>query len=364
MPAGTINLPGIFRCTPAEFQDMLSLRVSRMASGQRVQPDARQVQASLASRLGIDLRKLEEQFTGTANELAELKSRHPWFVGNWNHLCRLESGQGLDFNDLDLKGAFLYKVNLTKANLSGCDLRHAFLGHADLKNSNLQNANLHHANLYAADLESAEFKGCQLREAQLSNANLRDAKNFVLDGNQITGALFSHDSQDPYNVLRRTYSGPKFVLVLIFSLLAFLPIFFEIAILKTVGTLQDKVHAELLDPLSKELPRSTIGLKGWERVQIWKVITDFSSGVGPFSLNLAIILYNIARFRITLKMSQLAYEEERSGKFAPFREHYYNRIWPLHQYALRWVLVLSVLATAVKCFVGLTDWVWIPAGKQ
>jgi len=88
----------------------------------------------------------------------------------WNQL-RTENPQLLiDFNDADLKGA-----NLNRVDLSGTNLNKANLCKADLKGANLNETKLKNADLSEADLDGANLRGADLSEANLRKANLRGA---------------------------------------------------------------------------------------------------------------------------------------------------------------------------------------------
>ena len=122
-----------------------------------------------------------------------------------------ESGQSIDytqidFSDIYLHGARLKKANLQALKLNGADLSSATLNGAELNNTRLESANLSgaflnpmdfkasdspvanlsHAHLRGADLTSAkliraylshaDLRGADLTDADLSHANLNEAK--------------------------------------------------------------------------------------------------------------------------------------------------------------------------------------------
>src|SRR4051794_31491817 len=93
----------------------------------------------------------------------------------------------------------------------------------------LEGAHLGGAYLQAADLTGAHLRGAHLRGAHLEGADLRTANTtsylngtlpsfgrpFVLDDTRIQNTRFSAWSQDPWSILRRTYTGPKLVFTLV-----------------------------------------------------------------------------------------------------------------------------------------------------
>ncbi len=81
---------------------------------------------------------------------------------------------------VDLRGAFLFKANLTGAlldcaDLRGADLRQSRLNKADLTGADLSNANLKEANLKEADLRRADLTNTNLVGVNLEGANLTEA---------------------------------------------------------------------------------------------------------------------------------------------------------------------------------------------
>ena len=77
---------------------------------------------------------------------------------------------------VDLRGAYLSRVDLFSANLVAADLRGADLGGANLCNADLTKADLSCANLFGADLSDAGLGGADLRGADLREADLSGAQ--------------------------------------------------------------------------------------------------------------------------------------------------------------------------------------------
>jgi uncharacterized protein YjbI with pentapeptide repeats len=76
----------------------------------------------------------------------------------------------------NLKGAFLYRVDLKDADLKDADLQGADMTRAYLRGANLRGANLSGANLIEAYLSGANLSGANLLRAYLKEANLFEAK--------------------------------------------------------------------------------------------------------------------------------------------------------------------------------------------
>lgn len=92
---------------------------------------------------------------------------------------------GGDLSDINLQGAYLYRVNLSGARLFRAKLQAAILVEVDLSGATLQRADLREAraigvklagaNLYLARLQRANLRGADLSHANLNRARLRRA---------------------------------------------------------------------------------------------------------------------------------------------------------------------------------------------
>jgi hypothetical protein len=73
----------------------------------------------------------------------------------------------------------------------------------------------------------------------------------VLDDNAIEGTRFSPYAHDPWSVLRRTYTGPKLAFLLLFSVLAFLPLGLRAAFWITLSRLEQRSIAVAVAALER-----------------------------------------------------------------------------------------------------------------
>src|SRR5690606_22516252 len=111
--------------------------------------------------------------------------------------------------------------------------------------------------------------GAKLRETDLSNANLRGVGTvgfrtsilrmffpfyefpFLLDDTRIVGARFSPNVQDPWSVLRQSYTGPKFTFVLLATMLALLPLIGKAFFWTTVSGIERRALSQAVDPIQE-----------------------------------------------------------------------------------------------------------------
>ncbi len=123
----------------------------------------------------------------------------------------------------NLCGAHLEHGALFGAHLEHADLSGAHLGHAVLLEAHLEHADLRWAHLEHADLGEAHLEHADLRETYLDHGNIRGATGVLLDGNHADRLRIEGNAPDPWSVLRRTYTGPRYALHLALTLAFLLP---------------------------------------------------------------------------------------------------------------------------------------------
>jgi hypothetical protein len=90
---------------------------------------------------------------------------------------------GCNFEDADLRQAYLVGANLKGANLSGADLSRANLRRANLEGADLTGATMLSTNLPGANLKDADLSGADLTGSNLIQANFTGAtvKGVIFD---------------------------------------------------------------------------------------------------------------------------------------------------------------------------------------
>ncbi len=219
---------------------------------------------------------------------------------------------GADLRGATLVGAYLYGANLRHANLLEARLTDACIERADLRDTNLLDAKLTKVNARSAKLE-----GAFLFRADLAGADLDEAKAIRLDSTHIAGARLPVAGADHWSVLRRHYTGPAMAVNLLLSALFLIPLAGRAAFWTAINRVQLETAGTLHDiGVSLCLAASCV------HRPVWAVILGV--GQAPFLLaaSVCLVVYNSLRIFLTLKISPLRDEEERSG-FSP-------RYWPTH----------------------------------
>ena len=259
-------------------------------------------------------------------------------------------------SEAQLENAYLFRAHLENANLSEVHLENANLCGAHLENANLSEAHLERADLSEAHLENANLCGAHLKkpglwkglwkakavllDANLSDADLRDVEGARFDSTIVRNARFSPRARDPWSVLRRNYSGPKFLFHLIF-LIAFL-VSYAAKTMFWVGVnhAQETVVATttqmsgIAEQLKREGHPSSVLLgemvehhtnilpclkEKCAKLAVWEALIRRNEGAAYWSLALALLAYNVCRGFLTWFVAPLRDEEERSGHTPPFK---------------------------------------------
>ena len=88
-------------------------------------------------------------------------------------VCSISGTYRIDLTGADLKGAVLFKVDLSRSNLLLADLREAILIETNLEGATLLGADLRNSKLLITRLKSAEFGVPYIRSPSSANSSLR-----------------------------------------------------------------------------------------------------------------------------------------------------------------------------------------------
>jgi hypothetical protein len=248
----------------------------------------------------------------------------------------------------NLSGADLYKADLSRtnlfnANLSGTDLRWAHLPEALLNGADLKRADLREANFPGAYLSRADLTGALLTGTTLNEADLRGAKGLLFDDNEVRNARFTlrpdrrawpamlrtrsgrawldlAPEDDPWSLLRRTYTGANLVLVTLALLVFLTP-----RLLAGVGL--------FLLAAAEEAVGAGTGAGGWVESPVWRVLLGLRGDhLGEWAGALLLVVpfaYNAGRFWLTQRVIPLRDAEERSGVTPALVD--YQRLYEWHR---------------------------------
>ena len=178
--------------------------------------------------------------------------------------------------DKNFSNHILQNASFYHADLRRCAFVGAHLQGADLRGANLAVADLTQADLSGADLRGARLKGAILTGAKFKSADLRFAQDIEFDENPIEGAHFTSrvglawkfappltatlpedffdwaepfgHLEDRWSKLRRTYTGPRYLLLLLLMIAFLLPHILQVATLVGLG----QAEAYLIDTASRQ----------------------------------------------------------------------------------------------------------------
>ncbi len=312
---------------------------------------------------------------------------------------------GATLNDANLSGASLTNVDLRGANLGHANLRGARLGHANLSEADLiradlggaslieanlsgaslrgadfSEADLFGANLSEADLFRANLRGARLSGANLKNADARGCRHLRLDGQFIRDLKVSAFQREPYCVLRRTYTGPKQVLILLALVVFVLPFiskaFFWLsvnqgeALVRDAGARLNSYANEYMEnggeaaaavqAVGQVLSDSPPGLSiDAEERRVWHILLAIDEQWWLVVLTSVVVMYSTVRAFVTIRMGQIREHEKVTGHAPLWRE--YRIFYWMHRSFLTPVFWIAMLSAAVSAWSILNTKVWIPA---
>jgi uncharacterized protein YjbI with pentapeptide repeats len=284
--------------------------------------------------------------------------------------------RGVNLRKTNLRGAVLYGSNLIMADLRYADLRQANLdkvnlGGAGLGWARLNRAKLREANLIRASLHGADLSRARLENADLTDADLTDVSGLEVDSCRVVRTRFSPNARDKWSILRRTYTGPRLVLNLLFLMLFFAPLIIKGAGLSVLGDAEQRFieavnhidNYQLKVQCSQPEGAITGVVKGAEvRIPcrtrpVWKMLLGFG---GPYEnvmpyLTGVLIGYQLMRYWMTMRISAMREAEERSGISPPRHGLFSYRclVW-VHR-LLNIVFIATLAIFGVRAYEFLTN---------
>lgn len=236
--------------------------------------------------------------------------------------------RGACLADADLYECNLYAADLRSASLSRANLRRVNAEQADFKQADLYRADAANAQLRRAQFDNANFAGASLFGAQFDHARVRDATGLLFDTNPAHG--IDGKAQDAWSLLRREYTGPRYLIHLVLLIAFLLPFIGRIVQLSALAEAHDGIVA-IADlestPAAVEDVASYISTQ-YTRENAFLVLIGWTRGWEFALLTLVIVTYNCLRALLTTRVASLRDAEERSG-VTPSISDYYGTLHPL-----------------------------------
>jgi uncharacterized protein YjbI with pentapeptide repeats len=177
----------------------------------------------------------ESQFKGSTIKAATgLPSLH-WTLGNFG---------GCDLSGLNLSKCKLRRVNARQADFSGTDLSEALLAESKFSDARFKGANLSGSRWGDAEVSRADFEA----------SDLRRVVGLEFDDNNVANARLSPRGSDTWSVLRRNYSGTRFLFHLLLLVGFFGPLLLEATSWGHVNSLQSsQQYARLIQSVADRM---------------------------------------------------------------------------------------------------------------
>ncbi len=247
-----------------------------------------------------------------------------------------------NFTDARLGHARFWRARLTHSNFGGASLKNANFCYAQLEHADFTGAGLELASFWFARLEHTNLRGAcltyaRLPGARLDHADVRGATGILFDENPVDGLHIEGNAPDPWSLLRRKYTGPRFFFHLILLIAFLLPFAARVLILSAHSQMYET--AERIVEHAGDAPGAELWAKNmadWtekyrqthdKTLAVW-VLAGWTKGWHFFGLTLVLVMYNLLRAYLTSKVSMLRDAEERS-KITPALVDYYGLCHPL-----------------------------------
>ena len=221
---------------------------------------------------------------------------------------------GLDLAGLHFEACTFQQTNFEGAILVGCEFTEAcnFFGanltSVDATGAKFNRAELKEVKAEKGDFVDADFTAAQLHRANFDRADLTNATGFAPDQTSVYGAVFSGPDVDDWTKLRYEFTGLKLFLNLLPALI------FMISMLANAYA---NVAFDFFRSSATGAALCGAGGKACTEYAVWQVLLGVREGVLAVVFSIFAIVYNAARFFVTLRVSYLARAEDRSHVTPP-----------------------------------------------
>ena len=310
--------------------------------------------------------------------------------------------RGCDFSKADLSHSELPFADLTGANLNGCNLQGATLQDTICTGARIDDALLAGVKLLKSDLRGVDLSDTNLYKAQLlgtkldsrtvwSRADLDSAELKVdgmlrFDENSIRSARMAPNMKDDWSTLRRTYTGTRLLFHVLFLIAFALPLvgkaMFWVGVNKAQQVMVETVerehrsvraglevvrsrvsetleeHPELNGDVSRAIEgveRRVVDLRqritpclaeDCEQWRVWQLLLGLDREWHYATLAGLLVLYNLFRYVLTVRVGPLREEEERSHYTPALKEYRWLGRAHVAIQVLFWFAVVSLLSHA------------------
>lgn len=183
-------------------------RLERMLEARRDQPSMMLITPFLAVILGVMIWVIwEYKPESKVSNVADCAAA-PGPKVNWNN-CFM---QGIDLQQINMRGAEAMNANFSGSNFSGVDLADANLSYSNLSMSEMAQADLRFAKLVGAAFQGSNLQGADLSGSDLSYADFwgADLSGAKLEGAKLDRAIWVDRTMCAMGSIGKCIPGGKF----------------------------------------------------------------------------------------------------------------------------------------------------------
>lgn len=207
--------------------------------------------------------------------------------------------KGCLFQQTDFSGSILLGAAFSEK----CNLTGAILKGVDASNASFVDCNMSRAIATGAEFVEINFKDTKMERAVFDRSDLSNAKDFEPDCTQVDGTVFTGKSVDSWTYLRGEYTGLNLVVAIIPVLIFVISLLGKAYLKVAVSAYATYANPEAVCDVSGNL---------CEKVPLWEIMLGLRDGTMATVFIVFSIVYNVARYLVTKRVSALAETEDRT----------------------------------------------------
>lgn len=216
-----------------------------------------------------------------------------------------------NFSRAIIRGAVFYNTDFRGTEFTGANLRGCyFLGASNFSDCDFSEATLSYAEIAGSRSFNIYNEHVRFTRCNFEKADLRNTKGIELDDCHIAGARLPKNLSDPWTTLRTRYTGISAAVNLLLLIFFFLPY--------VVATMI-WVSASQLEGLSEV--RSYICAQGCTATSVYKLLIGYHNGWASTLPAVLLIIYNLMRAYLTIRVAPLREIEERCGHTPAYADY-------------------------------------------
>lgn len=219
---------------------------------------------------------------------------------------------GASFVEADLRGAQLKEAYGRQASFDGSDMLEVRMENSNFTLASFKKVKLPSAVMTGSILRSSNFLGANLSWTKMDDCDLDDAKGLEFSSTLIRNSRISQQSSDLWSTLRKNYTGFRFGLNLAIVAIFFIPYIAKAVFWSAIATAQS---TDLIATGTEKICQHAECME----LSVLSLILGIAEPALNSALVIALIVYTLLRFAMTMHIASLREHEDRTGFTPPIR---------------------------------------------